>query len=251
MNLLLMVPWIVRTPGVLRSASSGLQILRGLSTLASVIFFIWSTRTLGLAEATAIIFIAPFFVTALSIPLLQEQVGIRRWSALFAALIGTLVIIRPGESAFQSASILPVIGAFGSALAIIITRRMVGRDSVMTTMLWTAMSGFAVLSLMVAFDFKPLTLRELGWGVYIGIVSTAGQWLLTVSFSFADASQLAPLAYTQILWSTLLGAVVFGNLPSLQTCVGCAIIIVSGLYNAHRERLLGKNNQSLTHQVVP
>ncbi len=237
MNILLMVPWVVRRPAHLRSTNPTLQILRALGLMASALFFIWSTRTLGLADATAIIFIAPVFVTALSIPLLHEHVGIGRWSAIAAGLVGMLIIVRPGGNGFQPAAILPVIAAFGSAIGIIITRRMVGRDSVITTMAWTAMIGFAVLSMMVVFDFKPLTPWQIALGVYMGVASSVGQWLLTLSFSFADASLLAPLAYTQILWSASLGMVVFGNMPSLRTWIGGAIIIAGGIYTAYRERL--------------
>jgi drug/metabolite transporter (DMT)-like permease len=182
-------------------------------------------------------FIAPLIVTARSIPILHEKVGIRRWGAIAAGLAGMVIIVRPGAHGIHPASILPVIGALGSAVAVIITRRMAGRDSVVTTTVWTALVGFAVLSLMVAFDFEPLTPQQLALGAYVGIASTAGQWLMTLSFGFADASLLAPIAYTQILWSTLLGAVVFGNLPSVQTCAGGAVIVVGGIYTAHRERM--------------
>jgi drug/metabolite transporter (DMT)-like permease len=123
---------------------------------------------------------------------------------------------------------------------VIITRKMAPRDSVMTTMVWTAITGFAVLSCAVSFDFRSLTLPELSLGVFIGLASTAALWFLTRAYTYADASFLAPFAYTQMLWSIMFGLVIFRNVPSLQTCLGAAFIVGSGLYITHWERLTAR-----------
>jgi drug/metabolite transporter (DMT)-like permease len=239
-NVVLMIPWIIRRPALLKTASLCLQILRGLGMVASAVFFIWATRTLGLADTTAIFFIAPVLVAILSIIFLGEDVGVRRWGAIAAGTIGMAVIFRPSPGGFQPTALLPLLGALGSAVAVIITRKMTRRDSVMTTMVWTAITGFTVLSCAVSFDFRSLTLPELSLGIFVGLASTAALWFLTRAYTYADASFLAPFAYTQMLWSIVFGLVIFRSVPSLQTCLGAAFIVGSGLFIAHSERLTAR-----------
>jgi drug/metabolite transporter (DMT)-like permease len=190
-----------------------------------------------MAQATTISFLSPLLVTILSIPLLGEIVGIRRWAAVGAGLLGMLVVVRPGLGSFQSAALFGLASAVAWALALIITRRIAGTDAPQTTMLISAAVGSGVLSVLLPFESTWPTLWQLALSLLMGLVASAGQWLVILAHRIAPASTLAPLFYGQLIWATLGGLLVFGNLPDAWTIVGATIIILSGLYTAQRERV--------------
>ncbi len=214
-----------------------LQVLRGVMLLGSAVFFITGLSRLQIAEASAISFVSPAFITALSIPFLGEVVGIRRWAAVLAGLAGVLIVIRPGSGALQSAAIYPVLSAMCWAITIIVTRRMGTLDRTETTLFWSALVGLLLLTVLLPFDFMPLTLGQVGMGALIGLAASTGQYLLILAYRRTAASLLAPFSYAQLLSSTLLGYVVFGAVPDGMTFLGAGIIVASGLYTVHRERI--------------
>jgi len=237
---LIMLPATLYPSGggsVLRTRRPGLQILRGLGLTSSALFFIWGLRYLPIAEASATAFVAPMFVTCMSIVVLAEKVGIRRWLATIVGLIGVLIVIRPGGSAFQAAAIFPIVSALGWAFALILTRQISGVDRPATTMAYSALVGLVVLTVLAPFVWVAPTWQQLAIAVAIGIASTAGHWIVVVAYRYADASVLAPLTYSQLVWVTLLGLLMFSEFPDNWTLLGAAIIIASGLYIAHRERV--------------
>lgn len=237
---LIMLPamaWRTGGDNILRTRRPDLQILRGLGLLASALFFIWGLRYLPIAEASATGFVAPIFVTGLSVLLLSEKVGIRRWLATAAGLVGVLIVIRPGTGAFHPAAIFPIASALGWAFALILTRQISGTDRPATTLAYSAIVGLAVLSALVPFVWVRPTIAQILIGVAIGVTSTAGHWIVVVAYRYADASVLAPLTYSQLVWVTVLGFVMFSEFPDRWTLLGAAIIISSGLYIAHRERV--------------
>ena len=236
---LIMVPAML--PGTrlfaLRTERPGLQVMRGIALLSSSLFFISGLRFLPIAEASATGFIAPLFVTALSIALLGEKVGVRRWLATITGLIGVLIILRPGSSAFHPAAFFPIVSALAWAGTLIMTRMMSGRERAITTMTWSAITGVCVISALVPLVWVTPSWHDILFGIFIGIASTAGQWIVVLAFRYADASVLAPFSYTQLVWVSVLGFFVFGELPDLWTIAGAAVIVCSGLYTAHRERV--------------
>ncbi|MEA2755386.1 MAG: hypothetical protein QOJ54_1675 [Aliidongia sp.] len=235
---LVLVPSALRSGvGVLRSTRPGLQLLRGMGMLVSSLFFISCLPVLPLADATAIGFVSPLFITALSIPVLGERVGMRRWAAIVVGLIGVVVVIRPGTSAFQPAALLPILSALSWAGAIVITRKMSGTEGTLTTLIFSAVSALLVVSFMVPFDWVMPTARQLGIALLYGIFASGGQWLIVLAYHRAGASALASLNYSQLVWAVALGFLVFGAVPDRWTLAGASIIIASGLYTAHRERL--------------
>jgi drug/metabolite transporter (DMT)-like permease len=220
----------------LRSTRPFFQAVRAAGMLGSSVLFITGLRYLPMAEATSISFISPLIVTALSIPLLGETVGIRRWTAVLVGLAGVLIVIRPGTSAFNTAALLPLLSAASWAIALIATRKASG-DNAVTALTWAAVAGFGVLSAMVPFVWVPIGWRELMLGIVTGVCSTIAQWLIVLAFRYGRASVLAPFSYSQLIWSSALGFVVFGAFPDLWTWVGAAVIAGSGIYTAHRERV--------------
>ena len=215
----------------------GLHLLRGATILGSSLFFISGLRFLPIAEASATGFVAPLFVTALSIVFLGEKVGLRRWIATAVGLIGVLIILRPGTGAFHMAAFFPLVSALAWACTLIITRMMSGTERAITVMAYSAIVGLCILSALVPFVWVTPTWHDIAFGVLIGIASTAGQWIVVLAFRYADASVLAPFSYTQLLWVSILGFFIFGEVPDAYTITGAAFIVASGLYTAHRERV--------------
>jgi drug/metabolite transporter (DMT)-like permease len=228
----------------MRTGRLGMQMLRGAALLGSSLFFISGLRYLPIAEASATGFVSPLFVTALSIVFLSESVGVRRWLATAAGLAGVLIILRPGTGAFHVAAFFPIVSAFCWAVTLILTRMMSGREHTTTTMTYSAIAGVAILSAMVPFVWVAPSWHDILFGLLIGVASTAGQWIVALAFRYADASVLAPFSYTQLVWVSVLGFLVFGEVPDAWTVVGAAFIVASGLYTAHRERV--RRSQLLT-----
>ena len=221
----------------LRTRRPILQITRGMALLGSSLLFITGLGFLPIAEASATGFVSPLFVTALSIVFLGEKVGLRRWLAAAAGLLGVMIVLRPGTSAFHPAAFFPVVSALAWATCLILTRKMSGQEHTVVTMTYSSIVGFAVLCALVPFVWVTPTWHDILFGIIIGLASTAGQWIVVLAFRYADASVLAPFSYIQLLWVTFLGFVIFGEVPDVWTVVGAAFIVASGLYTAHRERV--------------
>ena len=220
-----------------RSKNKNLQIIRGICVVGSSILFVYGVRQLTMAQATTISFLSPMLITILSIPVLGETVGARRWAAVAAGLLGMLIVVRPGLGGFQPAGLFGVASSFCWALALIITRKISSSDPPEITILWSAAIGTVVLSLLLPFEFVWPTATQLGLSLVLGVLASCGQWIIILAHRIAPASLLAPFFYCQLLWVTALGYLVFGNLPDVWTITGAGIIILSGLYTAHRERV--------------
>lgn len=246
--LLIVLPPLLRTGAkrVFASQRPGLQVFRGFALVISSILFISSLRFLPIAEATATSFAAPIFITALSVAILGEKVGHRRWAATCAGLIGVLAVVRPGTSAFQPASILPLLAALSWASAVVVTRKTSAVDSAITTLAYSAAIGVLVLSILLPLVWTPPDWSTMGFGVLIGCAATAGHSLIIVAFRYGDASVLAPFTYAQLVWATGLGVLLFGSVPDGWTIAGATMIVASGLYIAHRERIRSRERAAST-----
>ena len=221
----------------LRPKSPPLQILRGVTLLGSSVLFIAGLSSLQMADASAISFVSPAFITAASVLFLREQVGLDRWAATLVGLLGVLIVIRPGTSSLQLAALYPLASAACWAVAMIATRLIGAQDRSETTLLWSAAVGLLLLTLGLPFGFVTPSLGQVGIGLCLGLAASTGQYLLILAYRRATASVLAPFSYTQLLSSGALGYAVFGSVPDGWAFVGAAVIIASGLYIVHRERL--------------
>jgi drug/metabolite transporter (DMT)-like permease len=235
---LVVVPTVFVACGarVMHTPRLRLQIIRALAVAGSAVLFILGLSHLQVAEATAINFISPIFITALSIPLLGEKVGIRRWTAAAVGFLGVMLVVQPGGSAFQLAALLPIGAALAWAVAAIATRLM-SSERPEATLAWSAMIGLVVLTAFVPFNWRTPTAGEIGLAVLMGAFSTIGHWLIILAYRKAAASTIAPFSYVQLLFAGLLGFGVFGTVPGAMTLVGGVGIAASGLYTAHREHI--------------
>src|SRR5262245_9391498 len=181
---LIMTPAMI--PGsplyALQTKRRGLHFMRGATVLGSSLFFITGLGFLPIAEASATGFVAPMFVTALAIVFLGEKVGLRRWIATAVGLVGVLIILRPGSSAFHPAAIFPLVSALCWAGTLILTRMMSGREPVITTMTYSALTGLAILTAIVPFVWVAPTWQGILLGIFIGVASTAGQWIVVLAY---------------------------------------------------------------------
>jgi drug/metabolite transporter (DMT)-like permease len=225
----------------LRPRNPKLQLVRGLCVSASSVLFVYGIREMTMAQATTISFLSPLLITVLSIPLLHEFVGPRRWAAVVAGMIGMVIVVRPGSAGFQPAALFGVASSSCWALALIITRKIAASDPPQITIFWSALVGAVALTVLLPFEAIWPSWWQLSLCLMLGVASSAGQWLVVLAHRLAPASALAPISYTQLPWVTIGGYLVFGNLPDRWTLVGASIIIASGLYTAHRERVRGRD----------
>lgn len=221
---------------LVRTAHPGMQVFRGLLLMGASACFITSLLYLPLAEASALSFISPLVLTALSVPLLGDKVRSTQWIAVATGFVGVLVIVRPGGSLFSVATLLPMGSAFFYALFQIITRKYAGRDSAYTTHFWTALVCTVLSSCTLAFSWKTPDLWEWIALIALGIVGGGGHYLLIRAYENAPPSTLAPFSYAQLIWSTGLGWLVFNHIPDGGTMAGMAIIVSAGLFAVWMQR---------------
>ncbi len=221
----------------LRTRKPVLQTVRGIAIVGSALLFVYGLRLMPMADAAAINFVSPLFITMLSVPFLGERVGARRWIAVGVGLSGAVLAAQPGTSAFTAAAAFPVLSAASWAVGIVLTRRMAATESASTILAWTAGTGLLLLTCLLPFNLKTPTWGEFALCLFIGVSASVGQWMVVLGYRRAPASMLAPFSYLQLIWSTTLGYLVFNGRPGAATILGASIIAGSGLYTAHRERL--------------
>lgn len=227
----------VRLSVTLRSQRLGLQMIRSLLMLVTTGMFFFAVRGLPLADVVAIMFVGPLFVTALSVPLLGDYVGPRRWTAVAIGFLGALVVVRPGSGVMQGLAVLPVLAALSHALYTITTRQLANHDLPMTTLFYTAALGAVVTTMIVPFYWTSPDLK--GWLLMalLGLFGAAGHLALIKALGYASPVVVAPLSYASLIWSTGIGFVLFGDVPDAMTILGAVLIAASGMYVFHRERV--------------
>jgi drug/metabolite transporter (DMT)-like permease len=226
---------------VLQTSHLRLELVRACCLMFSTMCNLTAVTMLPLTVTGSIAFTMPLVLTALSIPILGEHVGWRRWTAILIGFLGILVIVRPGTDAFHPAALLPLASTVFASIYFILTRKLSAHDSIATQQLYSG--------LVATICFAPLALSHwvwptnpLDWLVFflIGIFGFSGHQLSTTAHGFAPASVLAPFAYTQIVSITAASWLIFHQPPDVWIFVGAPIIIGSGFYIWLRERKLHK-----------
>jgi drug/metabolite transporter (DMT)-like permease len=221
--------------GALRSRRPSAHLLRGFLWIVATFMFFTSFIYLELAEATALIFVAPLFITALSAVLLHEYVGRRRWLAVLAGFIGVLIVIRPGTAAFQLVSLLPVTTAFIYALLMLSARWVDPGESVWTMLLYLTGASALLSAFVVPFVWQPVRPDDLWLFTAVALFGTAGMTMMTQAFRLAPAAIVAPLDYSALVWATAFGWLIWNEVPDGPAFLGAAVIIGSGLYVIWRD----------------
>jgi drug/metabolite transporter (DMT)-like permease len=211
-----------------------LQIGRSVVQLASTAMFITAIGNVALADATSISFLGPLIVAALSGPVLGERVSRLQWVAIAGGFGGALLIIRPTGTTTNLWALLILGSAVFYAGYQVLTRSVAGIDSPQTSVVYSALAGAVVLSLIVPFFWTTTSRHWLQWLVFasLGLVGGLGHYFVARAFAFGRAAVISPFHYVQLIWASVVGYVVFGHVPTAWTWLGAAIIIAGGLFIA-------------------
>ncbi|MEM7291976.1 MAG: DMT family transporter [Pseudomonadota bacterium] len=223
----------------LRTQRLPAQLLRGLAALATAGTFFYSLKFLPLADAVAISFAATFIMTALSALWLKEHVGVHRWSCVVIGFIGILIITRPGAAAFQFEALYALASAFGYAVVILSGRWLSRTESTASLVFYHNLTILLVCSLPLLWIWQPMPIEIIGAMFAFAALALIGHFAVTHAFRIAPVGAIAPFEYSAMLYSILLGVVIWGEVPDLATISGMLIIVASGLYILHRETLRG------------
>ena len=213
-----------------------LQSIRGLLLFFANVFFFYSISVISMAKALTLAFIAPLITTALSPFILNEKVGIKRWSAVLIGFIGSLIVIRPGFLDFNLATIAGLGTGFFYGLYLIVTRKLHTSDNPLLTLLLTGVVGLLIGSIIVPFVWIDLTVNQWLLLALMGVFACLGHFFLILSLKYADASKLAPLGYFEIVTNVILGYYFFADFPDHLSWFGLLVIVSSGVYISFRER---------------
>ena len=243
----------------LRTRRPGLHLFRALMIVCSNMTYYAGLAALPLADGVALFFIAPMMITALSVPLLGERVGPRRWAAVCVGLLGVIVMTRPGSGAFEIAALLPILSALFYALANLTARRLGDTESAAAMTFWVQLT-FLLVALAMGLSFGDGHLSQSthpsiaflfhAWSwpegrdwlllTLVGFASSFGGLLIAQAYKKAEAALVAPFEYASMPIAVMWGYVVFGQLPDLVSWIGIALICGAGLYVFWRETVLGK-----------
>ena len=220
---------------VLRTRFPVLHFWRSASQFGATTFFFLSLAHIGLAEATAIADTNPVLITLGAALFLGEKLGPRRIAGVVVALIGALIVIRPGAGVFSWAAILPVLCAISYATSALLTRRIGAQESVWASMVYAALFGTLVAGAALPFVWTPVATEDLWKFGLIACLGTGAQLCIIRSFSITEAGIVAPFAYLGIVFAAVWGAVLYDQWPDRWTVVGALVIVGAGLYVWHRE----------------
>ncbi|MEX0346950.1 MAG: DMT family transporter [Rhizobiaceae bacterium] len=209
--------------------------LRTASIITSSLCVFYAFSVLPLAEVYSILFTVPLMITLLAIPVLGERVGIHRGGAVLLGLAGVFIVLDPTTAEFTFGHVLALVGAFAAALNSIIVRR-IGRDERdLVLLLFPLLGNFIVMGALMPLDYKPMPFSDL---VAVAILSALGFVALNCmigAYKTGEAAIVAPMQYSQILWATAYGALLFGEYPENRTLIGAGVIVLSGIYIVFRE----------------
>ena len=213
-----------------------LQFLRSVALMMATTLFFFAFSRLGLAEASAIFNISPVLITLGAFLFLREKIGPRRVIGILVSLLGALIIIRPGSGVFTIYAILPLGAAIFYSTYSLATRFVGTDESPWTSLFYSAIFGALCYSIYIVFHWNPMSNNALLLTTIIGLFGTAGHLCLIRALTLGEASLVAPFIYTNLLFTTIWGFVLFGNFPDFWTIVGAVIIVAAGIYVWVRDR---------------
>lgn len=223
----------------LRSSYVRVHALRSVVVIAAGYAYFLALVTLPLAEAASLVFAAPIFITALSVVILRERVGWRRWLAVLAGFVGVLIVIRPGTATFQAASLLVLLSALLYALYMISSRWIDRRDGIRTMLFYVTLFPVFFCSFVVFSEWPEVRATDILLFLSMAAFGTTGITLITQAFRMAPAAIVAPFDYTALVWASLFGWLFWGDIPDMWVYVGAAVIIASGIVLILRDARAG------------
>ncbi|MDK8872259.1 DMT family transporter [Paracoccus sp. SSJ] len=229
-----------RAPGglgrAMRSKRPWTQIFRGVLLVAEVVVTVEAFVRLGLINTHAIFACYPLLISALSGPFLGEKVGWRRWVAVAVGFAGILIVLKPGSGVFSADAVLPFVGAAMFAVYGLLTR-LVGRDDpAMVSFFWTGIAGAVAITLVGVWHWEPIAGRDIPWLLLLCLTAVVAHFMLIKAYELAEASALQPFSYTQLVWVSIFGVVIFGETLAPNVATGGLIVVGAGLFTWWRAR---------------
>jgi drug/metabolite transporter (DMT)-like permease len=240
---------IVRRGGLLqlRTGRLGLPLLRGALGMVGSFLAFYAYSRLPLADAYAIIFATPLLITALSVPILGEAVGWRRWSAVVVGFVGVLIMLRPGVAPIGAGSIAALGAACASACAILLVRKLSVTETTTSIAFYSSLTILVVMSALFGHGFVMPGIFDLALMAASGLLGGSALLILIAAYRRSPAALVAPFQYSQMLWAIVLGALFWGDLPEAAMLLGASIVAASGLFILYRETALGRRPTASLH----
>ena len=222
--------------GILRTRQKNLHLLRSLMGISAMGLAFYAFSLMPLAEAVSLLHTAPLFMTALSVLILRETVGIRRWMALLLGFSGMLLVVRPGSGMSESGSLFMLAAAFLIGCTTIVIRHLSKNDDPVCITFYFTVTGVIVSMLgLILQGWTVPPASDLALLMLVGLLGVLAQYLLTLSYQRLAIAIVSPLKYLTIVFSGVIGYLIWGDIPDLQSLCGIALIIATGLYTLHRE----------------
>lgn len=233
--LLVFVLVLPRLRTVVRTKYPKLQFFRSLLLMSATACFFTGLSLIPLSDAAALMSTNPMLITLGAALFLGEKLGVRRIAGIVAAMIGALIIIRPGSDVFSAAALFPLGAAVCYSAYALLTRRVGADEDVWTSLFYTGFVGTVLLSILVPFQWQTPSATDVGLMVIVTLAGTTGQLALIQAFTKGEAAMLAPYSYTGLAFAAFWGVIFFSEIPDFWTVVGSLVIAAAGLYVWHRE----------------
>lgn len=246
-GLVVAVGFALRLGGLatLRTRRLGGHAARSIFNLVTMLTFYYALERLPLADTVAIGYAAPLVMTALSVPLLGEQVGWRRWSAVIIGFVGVIVILQPSPAGISSGALFALVAAVCYALTLVTSRQLSTTESSHTILFYYSVFVVIALGALMPWMWVAPRLQDLWIILFVGIAGSFGQFFLNQAFRYGEVSLLAPLDYSGLIWAILLGIVLWGDMPTPAVLAGSTIVIGAGVYIVRREVMRRRAAQSM------
>lgn len=250
-GLAFLLPLLMRSRfAILRTQRIGLHALRGVINIVAMLMFFTALSISPLAKVTALSFTAPIFMAILAVLVLGERFRIYRWLAILFGFLGMLIILRPGLVAIDTGALLVTGSAALWAVAMVLIKILSRTDSSLTIVAYMGIF-LGIFSIFPAlWVWQPFGLETLGWMVLIGLFGSIAQMSLSQSLKETDPTALMPFDFLKLIWTALIGAWFFGEVPDIYTWIGAAVIFSSGLFIALRERQVKQATSSRTEPLA-
>ena len=230
-----------RVSDILNTKQPYIQFSRGVILSLNNCLVVYTFTLLGLVETHAIIACYPLIVAGLSVPLLGERFGWRRWMAIFTGFIGVIIILRPNTNVITEGSIFAIVGAIMFAVYLILTRYVSRSDTAITSFFWTGIGGTVTMSLISLFIWDNILKEDYLWLLLMCILSAGSHFMMVKTLQVAEASVVQPFSYLQLVFGSIIGVTIFSESIDLMIIVGALIVIGSGLFTTWREYKIKHN----------
>ena len=227
-----------RKPGGLKAVAKTqqpiLQFVRGMLLALEVCVIVLAFTLLGLVESHAIFACYPLIATALSVPILGEKVGWRRWLAISVGFIGVLIILQPGVTVFSPFALLALASALMFALYSLLTRLVAQKDATETSFFWTGVSGAVTMTILGVWYWEAIAKVDYFWMLFLCSTAVLGHYFLIRCYEASEVSVVQPFAYLQLVFVTIIGVLVFNETLELNVLLGVTIVVTAGIFTFYR-----------------